>query len=191
MFGCGKSAQRARRLADSRLRISLLFLCTLEALSRSSARLRRSVYAHCSSTASLPSASFAQLSKGVRQVSANQRQSQRTSLVWPMDRQAATEVSISGNQDRASLAPFIIGVAGGTASGKTSVCRKIMKQLRKDVPVSAARSGSFRQLRALGAAPPVLPCDAYSRVANSIDRPTMQVKHAPESEKQHCRRKKA
>ena len=33
--------------------------------------------------------------------------------------------------------PFLIGVAGGTASGKTSVCRKIMAQLNKDVPVSS------------------------------------------------------
>ena len=59
----------------------------------------------------------------------------------PMDRQASTEVSISGNQPGPSLAPFLIGVAGGTASGKTSVCRKIMKQLRKDVPVS--RTAAF------------------------------------------------
>ncbi len=53
----------------------------------------------------------------------------------PLNKQASTEVTISGSQDGARLAPFIIGVAGGTASGKTSVCRKIMKQLRKDVPV--------------------------------------------------------
>lgn len=56
-----------------------------------------------------------------------------------MNRQASTEVAISGHQNDApasSSCPFIIGVAGGTASGKTSVCRKIMEQLRKDVPVS-------------------------------------------------------
>ncbi|KAL0020697.1 hypothetical protein WJX77_001778 [Trebouxia sp. C0004] len=52
----------------------------------------------------------------------------------PLDTQASTEVTISDSQDGARHAPFIIGVAGGTASGKTSVCRKIMQQLRKDVP---------------------------------------------------------
>jgi len=62
-----------------------------------------------------------------------------------MESQASTEVAISGNQDVASLAPFIIGVAGGTASGKTSVCRKIMEQLRKDVPVSLTHRGSSLQ----------------------------------------------
>lgn len=54
-----------------------------------------------------------------------------------MKPQASTEVAISGAQAGAGApAPFIVGVAGGTASGKTSVCRKIMEQLRKDVPVS-------------------------------------------------------
>lgn len=56
-----------------------------------------------------------------------------------MKRQTSTEVAISGHQNDALASPscpFIIGVAGGTASGKTSVCRKIMEQLRKDVPVS-------------------------------------------------------
>lgn len=54
-----------------------------------------------------------------------------------MNRQTSTEVAISGNYDGLRApAPFIVGVAGGTASGKTSVCRKIMEQLRKDVPVS-------------------------------------------------------
>ncbi|KAL3153901.1 hypothetical protein ABBQ32_013466 [Trebouxia sp. C0010 RCD-2024] len=54
-----------------------------------------------------------------------------------MKRQTSTEVAISGHQNDALASPscpFIIGVAGGTASGKTSVCRKIMEQLRKDVP---------------------------------------------------------
>lgn len=31
-----------------------------------------------------------------------------------------------------SNSPFLIGVAGGTASGKTSVCKKIMEQLEKE-----------------------------------------------------------
>lgn len=54
-----------------------------------------------------------------------------------MKRQASTEVAISGDHaGTGAPAPFIVGVAGGTASGKTSVCRKIMEQLRKDVPVS-------------------------------------------------------
>ena len=53
-----------------------------------------------------------------------------------MNRQTSTEVAISGNHaGLGAPAPFIVGVAGGTASGKTSVCRKIMEQLRKDVPV--------------------------------------------------------
>lgn len=56
---------------------------------------------------------------------------------FAMKRQASTEVAISGEQaGLGGPAPFIVGVAGGTASGKTSVCRKIMEQLRKDVPVS-------------------------------------------------------
>ena len=60
----------------------------------------------------------------------------RYSIETPsMNKQDSTDVAISVNQDGARLAPFIIGVAGGTASGKTSVCRKIMQQLRKDVPV--------------------------------------------------------
>lgn len=55
-----------------------------------------------------------------------------------MKRQASTEVAVSGDHGAGvgGPAPFIVGVAGGTASGKTSVCRKIMEQLRKDVPVS-------------------------------------------------------
>ena len=62
-----------------------------------------------------------------------------------MDQRSLTEVSVSGRLDGASLAPFIIGVAGGTASGKTSVCRRIMEQLRKDVPASvlSVLAGAF------------------------------------------------
>lgn len=58
-----------------------------------------------------------------------------------MNRQTSTEVAVSGDHTGLGApAPFIVGVAGGTASGKTSVCRKIMEQLRKDVPVSRDRS---------------------------------------------------
>ncbi|DBA96054.1 TPA: UMP-CMP kinase [Trebouxia sp. C0004] len=60
--------------------------------------------------------------------------SRQSAIMPPLDTQASTEVTISDSQDGARHAPFIIGVAGGTASGKTSVCRKIMQQLRKDVP---------------------------------------------------------
>ncbi|DBA99424.1 TPA: UMP-CMP kinase [Trebouxia sp. C0006] len=60
--------------------------------------------------------------------------SRQSAVMPPLNTQTSTEVTTSGSQDGTRLAPFIIGVAGGTASGKTSVCRKIMKQLRKDVP---------------------------------------------------------
>ena len=38
-----------------------------------------------------------------------------------------------------SRGPFLIGVAGGTASGKTSVCRKIMEALEQHVNSSDQR----------------------------------------------------
>ncbi len=36
-----------------------------------------------------------------------------------------------GTRTSSSRGPFLIGVAGGTASGKTSVCRKIMEALEQ------------------------------------------------------------
>jgi pantothenate kinase len=43
--------------------------------------------------------------------------------------QAARSNSLGGAK---AQQPFIIGVAGGTASGKTSVCRSIVKKLMAD-----------------------------------------------------------
>ena len=38
---------------------------------------------------------------------------------------------VNGQPIKSSRGPFLIGVAGGTASGKTTVCRKIMEQLEQ------------------------------------------------------------
>ena len=92
-----------------------------------------------------------------------------------MDRQATTHVSISGDGDRASLAPFIIGVAGGTASGKTSVCRKIMKQLRTDVPVNELCTWPLTNKGRPAAALEACLLAALLHAASSTLRRTMQV----------------
>lgn len=51
-------------------------------------------------------------------------------------------VSVS-NSNGAGEPPLFIGVAGGTASGKTSLCAKIMKQLEAEMPVRFLQVYSF------------------------------------------------
>ena len=47
--------------------------------------------------------------------------------------------AVDGRSKTSSRGPFLIGVAGGTASGKTSVCRKIMEALEQHVNSSNQR----------------------------------------------------
>eukprot|EP00891_Asterochloris_glomerata_P002349 jgi/Astpho2/2349/fgenesh1_pg.00044_%23_12_t len=44
-----------------------------------------------------------------------------------------SQVALAEMMDASNTAPFIIGVAGGTASGKTSVCTRIIEQLRREI----------------------------------------------------------
>ena len=85
--------------------------------------------------------------------------------------------------DAPAPTPFLIGVAGGTASGKTSVCRKIMAQLNKDVPVSCHYRLSaivvFHKPRQAAGTPQA--DQAHGAVAGPP---------CAESEQQHCRRNK-
>ena len=47
-----------------------------------------------------------------------------------MDRNDLKNDKLKSNQ---SSSPFLIGVGGGTASGKSTVCRKIMEKLGQDL----------------------------------------------------------
>jgi hypothetical protein len=51
------------------------------------------------------------------------------------DRSSPTQSTPSSSSNGAGEPPLFIGVAGGTASGKTSLCAKIMKQLEAEMPV--------------------------------------------------------
>lgn len=56
---------------------------------------------------------------------------------WPLPPAAAAAVDAVDAEPAAAprcASPYVIGVAGGTASGKTSVCREIMERLVADLP---------------------------------------------------------
>lgn len=46
-------------------------------------------------------------------------------------RGSPASTAVNGRPETSSRGPFLIGVAGGTASGKTSVCKKIMEALEQ------------------------------------------------------------
>lgn len=101
--------------------------------------------------------------------------------------QQSGEGKISGGQMVASPAPmpFLIGVAGGTASGKTSVCRKIMAQLNKDVPVSCEQQMHPNSMPRL----PISVC-ASCWCTSRPSHGTAAGPSCAESKQQHCRKSK-
>eukprot|EP00741_Cyanophora_paradoxa_P006628 tig00001029_g6413.t1 len=69
----------------------------------------------------------------------------RPSSIWVAGGRQHTSVPFSARAIRAA-SPFIIGVAGGTASGKTTVCDKIIEHLQDKRVVNISQDAFYRTL---------------------------------------------
>src|SRR4028118_311671 len=53
---------------------------------------------------------------------------------------------VNGNRTRGAMKPFLIGIAGGTGSGKTTVARRIYESLHLDAAVFLDHDSYYKEL---------------------------------------------